>query len=118
MTVDGSDAVTGDGDDAATAGDDAATAGDDAATAAGRAPSDILAGIRGVLAEMGVDATVDLATDVAGDLELDSMRRIELAILIENRFRIALEPEDEARIATIGDLVDVIRHRLETRRDV
>lgn len=78
--------------------------------------SAVLDGIRRVLGEMGIDAPVGPETDVAGDLELDSMRRIELAILIENRFRVALDPDDEAGIATVGDLVDVIRDKLETGR--
>ncbi len=45
------------------------------------------------------------------DLDLDSLRRIELVIRIENEFRVRLEPEDEAEITTLDDLVNVIRRR-------
>jgi acyl carrier protein len=45
-------------------------------------------------------------------MQLDSLQLIALVVEVENRFRVCLEPEDEARIATIGDLVEVIRRRL------
>lgn len=84
----------------------------------------VLAGIGDVLAEMeigpagkstgGGGAHVPLSPDLhlLGDLDLDSLRRIELVIRIENQFRVRLEPEDEAEITTLGDLVRVIRRRL------
>lgn len=76
----------------------------------------ILAGIRRILGEMDVDPTVDGAAPtrdlhLVRDLDLDSLKRIELVIRIENEFRVRLEPEDEAEIITLGDLVDVIRRR-------
>ena len=46
------------------------------------------------------------------DLGLDSLRRLVLAAEVENRFRVTLEPEDEARIATVGDLARVIEEKL------
>ena len=72
----------------------------------------ILAGVREALRELEVRHPVELETHVLNDLGLDSLQRIALVIEIENRFRVCLEPEDEARIATIGDLVAVIRGRL------
>lgn len=42
------------------------------------------------------------------DLELDSLKALTLAIEVENRFQIRLDPEVEAGIKTVGDLVDVI----------
>jgi acyl carrier protein len=47
------------------------------------------------------------------DLELDSIRALTLAVEVENRFRIRLDPETESRIATIGDLVAAIRSQLD-----
>lgn len=38
----------------------------------------------------------------------DSLQLMTLVIAVEDRFRIFLEPEDEERIATIDDLIDVI----------
>lgn len=46
------------------------------------------------------------------DLELDSLKALTLAVEVEDRFRICLDPEAEARIVTIGDLVDMIRSEL------
>lgn len=76
----------------------------------------ILAGIRRILEEMDVEPefngpapTRDLR--LVRDLDLDSLKRIELVIRIENEFRVCLEPEDEAEIITLGDLIDVIRRR-------
>jgi acyl carrier protein len=72
----------------------------------------ILDGIRQAVRELEVPYPVELDTHVLNDMELDSLQLIALVVEIENRFRVCLEPEDEARIATIGDLVEVIRRRL------
>ena len=72
----------------------------------------ILDGIRQAVRELEVPYPVELDTHVLNDMELDSLQLIALVVEVENRFRVCLEPEDEARIATIGDLVDVIRQRL------
>lgn len=71
------------------------------------------------------DAVADLARDrlqvqealrpemrLVEDLELDSLKRLTLAVEVENRFRICLEEEDEEAIETVGDLVRVIRGKL------
>jgi len=83
----------------------------------------VLARIRDVLEGMdtgsvgeetsGRRASLALSPDLhlVRDLDLDSLRRIELVIRIENEFRVRLEPEDEAEITTLGDLVNVIRRR-------
>jgi len=72
----------------------------------------ILDGIRQAVRELEVPYPVELDTHVLNDMELDSLQLIALVVEVENRFRVCLEPEDEARIATIGDLVKVIRRRL------
>lgn len=80
----------------------------------------ILRGLGAILEEMGVRGETGLdggprspSRDLVlvRDLDLDSLKRIELVIRVENEFRVCLEPEDEAEIATLGDLVDVIRRR-------
>ncbi len=48
------------------------------------------------------------------DLGLDSLRAMALIVEIENRFEIVLEPEDEARLETIGDLIDLVIERRPT----
>ena len=42
---------------------------------------------------------------------LDSLQMLALVVAVEDRFRICLDPEDEARIRTLPDLVDVIRSK-------
>jgi acyl carrier protein len=42
------------------------------------------------------------------DLELDSIKALTLVVEVENRFRIALAPELETEIVTVGDLVRVV----------
>ena len=51
------------------------------------------------------------------DLELDSMRNLTLAIEIENHFRIRLEEEDENSLETVGDLIELIAHKLADSPD-
>jgi acyl carrier protein len=46
------------------------------------------------------------------DLRLDSIRLLTLAAQVENRFRILLDEADEAGIATVGDLVAIVRRKL------
>jgi len=77
----------------------------------------ILEALREILREkLAVDRPVGPATRVVGDLELDSLQRIELVIEVENHFRICLEPEDEEKIETVQDLVRVIEDRQDASR--
>ncbi len=56
----------------------------------------------------------ELAADqrLIEDLALDSIRLVVLAAEVENRFRVALTPEDESAIRTVGDLVAAIERKL------
>ena len=47
------------------------------------------------------------------DLALDSIQRLTLAVEVENRFRICLDPEDEEGIETVGDLAEVVGRKLK-----
>ncbi len=47
--------------------------------------------------------------------ELDSVKQLTLLIELENRFRIRLDDQDEASLATVGDLVDVIGRKVAGR---
>ena len=50
------------------------------------------------------------------DLELDSLKALTLAVEVENRFQICLDPEIEAGIVTLGDLVEAVRSSMELAR--
>ena len=75
---------------------------------------EILSGIEAVAREQ-LDWTgpVDEQTRLVEDLELDSLKSLTLAVEVENRFRVRLDPEMESRIVTIGDLVAAIRCQLD-----
>lgn len=53
-----------------------------------------------------VEATID---------RLDSLERMQLAMVIEDRFQILLQPEDEAGMASLDDLVILIERKLAER---
>jgi len=46
--------------------------------------------------------------DLTRDLGLDSLERIQLAVAIEDQFRVALLQPDAARARTIGELVRLV----------
>jgi len=74
---------------------------------------DILAGIQDV-ARIHLDWQDPLEPEMrlVEDLRLDSIRLLTLASEVENRFRILLDELDEGAIATVGDLVSIVRRKL------
>ncbi len=60
------------------------------------------------------EETEALAPDMrlVEDLELDSIRRLSLAVAVEDRFRICLDEEDEMEIVTLGDLAAAVERKL------
>lgn len=77
--------------------------------------AEILAGVVEVArAQLELDpAAIRPEARLVEDLGLDSLRLLTLAAEVENRFRVALEPEDDAAIATVGDLVAALERRME-----
>ncbi len=75
--------------------------------------AEILAGVAAVAREhLGHAGPLEPSARLVEDLGLDSIRLLTLAAEVENRFRLVIEPEDEARIVTVGDLVDLVATRL------
>jgi len=73
----------------------------------------ILAGIAEVAREhLDFRGEIDPGQRLVEDLGLDSIRLLVLAAEVENHFRVALSPEDDARIRTVGDLARVVEERL------
>ena len=62
-------------------------------------------------AHLGWDGELRPEMRLVEDLELDSLKRLTLALEVENHFRICLD--EEAAILTVGDLVEIIRERLD-----
>ena len=74
----------------------------------------ILAGIAEVArAHLGWDGVVTPDLRLVEDLRLDSIRLLTLAAEVENRFRVLLDEGDEVGIETVGDLVAVVRGKLD-----
>ena len=75
---------------------------------------EILAAIAEVAREhVGLRGTLSPAQRLVEDLDLDSIKALTLAVEVENRFRVAIDPDSEASIVTVGDLVRVVREKLD-----
>jgi acyl carrier protein len=76
--------------------------------------SEILDGIVAVARRhLDLVRPIGFDTRLAEDLELDSIQLLTLAVEVENRFQVCLDPEADASIATVRDLVDAVRGRLD-----
>ncbi len=74
---------------------------------------EILAGVAAVAREhLHLTVEVSPAARLVEDLGCDSLKLLTLAAEVENRFQVVLEPEDEARIATVDDLIAVLARKL------
>lgn len=54
---------------------------------------------------------------LTGDLaqHLDSVQRLTLVVAIEDTFEVCLDPEDEAQVATLDDVVQLVQGKLGAR---
>ena len=50
--------------------------------------------------------------DLVDDLRRDSLKLLTLAVQVENRFEVCFEPDEEASIRSVADLVSVIATKL------
>lgn len=74
---------------------------------------EILAGIAEVAREhLEYSGPLAPRMHLVEDLRLDSLRLLTLAVEVENRFRVRLDPDDEAAIDTVGDLVATVARKL------
>ncbi len=70
----------------------------------------ILAGIRDVARKhVGWEGPIEPDMRLVEDLSLDSIKLLTLAIEVENRFQICLDPERDHELITVADLVAAIR---------
>ena len=76
--------------------------------------ADVLAGIREVAREhAGWGGPVEPGMRLVEDLSLDSIKMLTLAVEVENRFKICLDPDRDSELVTVGDLVAAIRSRID-----
>jgi len=79
--------------------------------------AEIEAGIVAVAREhLGFCGEFDPRLRLVEDLGFDSLKLLTLAAEVENHFRVTLEPDEEAGITTLGDLVALLQARLAVGR--
>jgi acyl carrier protein len=71
--------------------------------------------IRTALAQLATEAHLHEGDLPEGDLaeHLDSVQRLTLVVAIEDHFKVCFEPEDEATLVTLDDLVRAIQQKLQ-----
>ena len=75
-------------------------------------PDEILRGLTELLRQhLAYTGPVRREMRLVEGLELDSLRLFTLAAEVENRFQVCLDEQDEARLETVGDLVDLIHRK-------
>ena len=69
--------------------------------------------IKGIIAgQLGVDEEeVKLETNLAKDLEADSLDAVEIIMAIEDEFDIEVPDEDAEKFATVNDIVSYVEAR-------
>lgn len=76
-------------------------------------PELILAELRRIARdELELDREIQLGDALVGDLQLDSMGLIVVAVGLENRFRVKLSEEDSADVTTVADLAALVIRRV------
>jgi acyl carrier protein len=61
--------------------------------------------------ELGVSRELTPADDLLTDLQLDSVSLVTLVVGLEDRFQVALEEEDAAKVRTVQDLAALVVSR-------
>ena len=75
--------------------------------------AEILAGIQAVAREhVGFEGELAPEMRLVEDLQLDSIQALTLAVEVENRFRVRLDGEEDAGVATVGELVQAVRRQI------
>lgn len=75
--------------------------------------ADVLDEIRRVArAELGHEGAIERTHALREDLRLDSLGMVLVAVALEDRFRVRLREEDAAGVATVDDLVALVRRRV------
>ncbi len=58
------------------------------------------------------EGDLDLDLRLVEDLELDSIKLLTLAVAVENRFQVRLDPDRDHELVTVRNLVDAIQRQL------
>lgn len=75
-------------------------------------PEDVLEEIRRVCREeLELEREIQLDDELVGDLELDSMGLIVVAVAVENRFRVKLDEGDAEQLRRVRDVAELVCRR-------
>lgn len=78
--------------------------------------AEVLEQIRHIVAtDLGVRVAITPETSLTRGLKLDSLSAITLAVALEDRYRIQLGEQDAGELATVRDLVALVRRRIAER---
>ncbi len=71
-------------------------------------------GIKEIIADVaGVDVEeIGPETDLTKDLDIDSIKAIEITVAIEKKFKISIRDEDVPKITSLKDAVQLVKQSL------
>ncbi len=81
--------------------------------------SDIIEqGIREIIADIAGVEVEDIGPDTSltRDLDIDSIKAIEITVAIEKKFKVSVRDEDVPKIMTLQEAVSVVRQLLEQKQ--
>jgi acyl carrier protein len=75
-------------------------------------------GIKEIIADVaGVEAEeIRPETNLTKDLDIDSIKAIEITVAIEKKFKVSVRDEDVPKIMTLEQAVSVVRQLLEQKK--
>ena len=81
---------------------------------------DVEQGIRAIVADdSGADAQeITMETKFAEDLEVDSIKAIEITVAIEKKFKVSVRDEDVPNIMTMRQAVDLVSNLIAQKGSV
>lgn len=67
----------------------------------------------------GVDEKeINLDSDLVKDLEIDSIKAIEIVVAAEKKYRVSIRDEDIPRLATVKQIVDLTKELMNKKQKV
>ena len=74
-------------------------------------------GIKAIIADIAGVEVEDIGpdTNLTKDLDIDSIKAIEITVAIEKKFKVSVRDEDVPKIMTMRQAVDLVRALLEQK---
>ncbi len=75
-------------------------------------------GIKEIIADIAGVEVEDIGPDTSltKDLDIDSIKAIEITVAIEKKFKVSVRDEDVPKIMTLQEAVSVVRQLLEQKQ--